>query len=116
VDGDASRSHLWFERPTPRAVGGLRKLGRARKVCPGLRWNLEQGDESGSLRPCLSAWEEESDRFGTNPVSVVSIGTTEGLAFLGSRAVETFGQLRPLSLHYPEARFWEVANCSDACD
>jgi hypothetical protein len=30
--------------------------------------------------------EEESDRFGTSPVSVVWIGKAEGLVFLGLRA------------------------------
>ena len=51
VDRHACRSRLRFELPAPGPGGGLRKLGRAGEVRPGLRRGLDQGDEPRSLRP-----------------------------------------------------------------
>jgi hypothetical protein len=47
---------------------------------------VDQSDESRSLRPRLRSAEEESWLTWDEPRSLVSIGKTEGLAFLGSRA------------------------------
>ena len=51
VDRHARRSRLRLELPAPGPGGGLRKLGRAGEVRPGLRRGLDQGDEPRSLRP-----------------------------------------------------------------
>ena len=53
VDRHARRSRLRFELPAPGPGGGLRKLGRAGEVRPGLRGGVDQGDEPRSLRPCV---------------------------------------------------------------
>ncbi len=53
VDRHACRPGLWFELPTPRPGGSLRKFRRPEEVRPRLRRGLEQGDEPGSLRPRL---------------------------------------------------------------
>ena len=46
----ARRSRVRFELRAPGAGGGLRKLGCAGEVRPGLRRGLDQGDEPRSLR------------------------------------------------------------------
>ena len=50
VDRHAGGSRLRLELAASGPGGGLRELGRAAEVRPGLRGGLEQGDEPGSLR------------------------------------------------------------------
>ena len=53
MDRHACRPGLRFQLPAPRPGRSLRKFRRAEEVRPRLRRGLEQGDEPGSLRPCL---------------------------------------------------------------
>src|SRR5215471_16809820 len=50
MDRHARRSRLRVELPAPGPGRGLRKLGRAGEVRPGLRGGVEQGDEPRSIR------------------------------------------------------------------
>ena len=52
--GTIARSRVRFELPASRARGSLCKRGRAGEVRAGLRRGLEQGNEPGSLRPCVT--------------------------------------------------------------
>ena len=71
VDRHARRSRLRLELPAPGPRRGLRQLGRAGEVRPGLRRGVEQGDEPRPLRRRLVPLESFApppDREATLPV------------------------------------------------